>query len=325
MTARDRLLELLADGRFHSGQALGERLGVSRAAVWKQLRALQDLGLDLHAVRGRGYRCAQPLELLHAERVRAALSPRGRARLSCLDIHTELDSTNTYLQGRAAAGAPAGSVCLAEYQRAGRGRRGRSWVSPFASNIYLSLLWRFPSSPAALSGLSLAAGIGVLRALRELGLDEAGLKWPNDILCGARKVAGVLLDMAGESGGPSHVVVGVGVNVRMPAGAARSIDQPWSDLEQLAGRGISRNRLAGRLTEHLLDVMTVFENDGFEAFMDEWRRHDLVAGQEVQLLLAGSVVSGRAHGIDPSGALLVHTGGEARRFASGEVSLRMQP
>ncbi|MEJ2644971.1 MAG: bifunctional biotin--[acetyl-CoA-carboxylase] ligase/biotin operon repressor BirA [Gammaproteobacteria bacterium] len=325
MTVRDRLLELLADGRFHSGQALGEALGVSRAAVWKHLRALQALGLDVHAVRGRGSRCAQPLELLDAERVCAALSPRGRARLSGLDIHTDIDSTNTQLQRKAAAGAPAGSVCLAEYQRAGRGRRGRAWVSPFASNIYLSLLWRFACSPAALSGLSLAAGIGALRALRELGLEDAGLKWPNDILCGGRKVAGVLLDMTGESGGPSHVVVGVGVNVRMPAGAARSIDQPWSDLERLAGTAISRNELAGRLIEQMLDVMAVFEHDGFEAFMDEWRRYDLVAGQEVQLLLPDSVVSGQAHGIDPSGALLVRTGGEARRFASGEVSLRMRP
>ncbi|MGA7800139.1 MAG: biotin--[acetyl-CoA-carboxylase] ligase, partial [Gammaproteobacteria bacterium] len=212
-----------------------------------------------------------------------------------------------------------------ECQRAGRGRRGRSWVSPFASNIYLSLLWRFPSSPAALSGLSLAAGIGVLRALRELGLDDAGLKWPNDILCRGRKVAGVLLDMAGESGGPSHVVVGVGVNVGMPSGAALCIDQPWTDLTRLAGGEVSRNRLAGRLIEHLLEVMAIFEHAGFEAFMDEWQRYDLVAGREVQLLLPDGVIFGKANGIDPSGALLVRTGGEARRFASGEVSLRMQP
>lgn len=325
MTLRNRLLELLADGRFHSGEALGAALGVSRAAIWKQLRPLQALGLELHAVRGRGYRCAQALELLSEERVRAALSTGSAARLAELSIYSEIDSTNTYLLRRAGGGAPSGSVCLAESQNAGRGRRGRTWFSPFASNIYLSLLWRFATSPMALSGLSLAAGIGVMRALRELGLDDAGLKWPNDILYRGRKVAGVLLDIAGESGGPSQVVVGVGVNVRMPANAVGSIDQPWSDLSELVGSGVSRNHLAGRLIEHLLEVMATFEDVGLRAFMDEWQRYDLVAGREVQVLLPDGVVCGQAHGIDPSGALMVSTGGQARRFASGEVSLRIQP
>lgn len=324
MTLRNRLLELLADGRFHSGEALGTALGVSRAAVWKQLRALQALGLELHAVRGRGYRCTQALELLSKEHVYAALSAERAARLSELSIHSEIDSTNTYLLRRAGDGAPRGSVCLAETQRGGRGRRGRAWFSPFASNIYLSLLWRFPASPTALSGLSLAAGIGVLRAVRELGLDDAGLKWPNDILYCGRKVAGVLLDMAGESGGPSHVVVGVGVNVRMPSDAGDAIDQPWSDLSELLGTSVSRNHLAGRLIEHLLDVMATFEHAGLQAFMDEWQRYDLVAGRDVQLLLPNGVVWGQARGIDPSGALMVCAGGQARRFASGEVSLRIQ-
>jgi len=325
MNLQQRLLALLADGRFHSGEALGAALGVSRAAVWKQIRALRDLGLELQGVRGRGYRCPRPLELLSADAVRAAVSDQGLARLGGLEIHARVDSTNTHLQRRALAGAPGGTACLAESQLAGRGRRGRRWISPFGTNLYLSLLWRFSASPEGMSGLSLAVGVGVLRALRELGVEEVGLKWPNDVLCCNAKVAGILIDMAGESSGPGYAVIGVGLNLSMPRAAAAAIDQPWADLQGTLGATVSRNRLAGRLIDHLLAVTTTFQETGLGAFMEDWRRYDLLAGRTVRVLLPDREVAGEAGGIDATGALVLNAGGRTHRFASGEVSLRAVP
>ncbi|WJW75122.1 bifunctional biotin--[acetyl-CoA-carboxylase] ligase/biotin operon repressor BirA [Thiohalobacter sp. IOR34] len=325
MTMRYRLLRILADGRFHSGQDLGSLLGISRAAVWKHLKAIRGMGLDVQAVRGRGYRLAEPLELLDEARIIAAISQPMRDRLSALELHTELGSTNDRLRQRAREGAAGGTACLAERQTAGRGRRGRRWVSPFGSNLYLSLLWRFPCGPAQLGGLSLAVGVALMRSLRSLGVEGAGLKWPNDLICRQGKLAGVLVEMAGESAGPCSAVIGVGLNVRMPPDAASAIDQPWVDLHRLSHRPLSRNQVAGQILNDLIEVLVRYEQEGLAVFLDEWRDHDLVAGRAVQLHLPDAVLAGRASGIDDSGALLVQVDGQPRRFASGEVSLRMTP
>lgn len=323
MESRLKLLEILADGRFRSGEALGARLGVSRAAVWKQLRALKRLGLEIQAVRGRGYRVAYPLEFLHADILRAHLSPSAQGAIPHLDIFTELDSTNTYLKARAQDGAPSGMACLAETQRAGRGRLGRTWVSPFACNLYLSLLWRFPAGPAALAGLSLVAGVALVQALKNFLPEGLGLKWPNDVQCQGHKLAGVLIDMAGESAGPSHAVIGIGVNVRMPDASAAEIEQPWTDLARCLGEPPSRNVLAAAVLESLIEALRLFESDGLPPFLDVWRQYDVMAGKPVQLHLPNSVIAGEARGIDDSGALVLQVGDELRRFAAGEISLRM--
>jgi BirA family biotin operon repressor/biotin-[acetyl-CoA-carboxylase] ligase len=215
-------------------------------------------------------------------------------------------------------------VCLAELQHAGRGRRGRLWVSPFAANLYLSLLWRSAAGAAALGGLSLVAGLAVLRSLRAFGIDSAGLKWPNDILVGRAKLAGILIDVVGESSGPCAVIIGVGINVAMPAPAAAGIDQAWTDLQTASGRtGISRNHLAACLLDHMLPAVAAFEAEGLHPFLEEWRCHDLVDGRDVDLRLANEVICGTARGVDASGALLVDTDTGRRRFASGEVSVRI--
>lgn len=323
MESRLKLLEILADGRFWSGEALGARLGVSRAAVWKRLRALKRLGLEIQAVRGRGYRVAHPIELLNAGTLLKHLSPSVQAVIPCLDIFTELDSTNTYLKARALGGAPGGSVCLAEMQSAGRGRLGRVWVSPFASNLYLSLLWRYAAGPAALAGLSLVAGVALVRALKQFVPEGLGLKWPNDVQWQGRKLAGVLIEMAGESAGPSHAVIGIGVNVRMPDAAAVEIGQPWVDLTHCLGGPPSRNALAAAVLESLIESLRQFDAHGLRPFLDVWREHDVMAGRPVQLHLPNSVVAGEARGIDDSGALMLQIGDELRSFAAGEISLRM--
>lgn len=319
------LLQILADGHFHSGEALGIHLGVTRAAIWKQLRRLEAMGLAIHAVRGRGYRLAQPIEFLHPELIRENIPVVTRQRLGAIDVIPEIDSTNTHMKALALQGEPSGSVCLAEWQRGGRGRLGRQWVSPFGSNLYLSLLWRFAAGPAALTGLSLAIGVALARALQTSAEAGLGLKWPNDLQWRGRKLAGILVEIAGESGGPGHAVIGIGINVRMPESAAATIQQPWIDLARIAKRVPSRNTLAGRVIEELVIALETFEQHGLTPLLDEWRALDVTAGRAVQLQLPTGVIDGESRGIDESGALVIQVGSELRRFASGEISLRMSP
>ncbi|RNE94426.1 bifunctional biotin--[acetyl-CoA-carboxylase] ligase/biotin operon repressor BirA [Marichromatium sp. AB32] len=319
------LIRLLADGEVHSGEAVAAHLGITRAAVWKALRkAAERFGLALESVRGRGYRLAQPLELLERERLLAAMSEQGRARLARLDIHDQIDSTNAWLMREAAAGAPSATLCLAEQQSAGRGRRGRTWVSPFGVNLYGSLLWRSPLAPAALGASSLVAGVVVAEQLAALGVEGVALKWPNDVLWERRKLAGLLLEVAGESQGPSHLVVGIGINLRMAADQGAAIDQPWVTLAEALPAEVEgvRNALAGRLAEALLEALADYERAGLAPFLARWERFDTLRGQPVALHLGERVIRGRYAGIESDGALRLETAEGVRRFQAGEVSLR---
>ena len=323
MPLRSRLLKLLSDGDFHSGEDLGAALGVSRMAVWKHLKTLRELGVDFEVVRGKGYRLSASIELLDGDEISTGISRSTATHIDSINIFHELDSTNNWLREQCLSGAPSGTVCLAEMQYAGRGRRGRSWVSPYAANLYLSLLWRSPAGAAALGGLSLVTGIAVLRCLQAWGVEAAGLKWPNDILVRNAKLAGILIDVVGEASGPCAVIIGVGVNVCMPPLAGADIDQSWTDLSRLIGRSeLSRNRLAAGLLDQLLPAVAEFETAGLQPFLGEWRRYDIVDGCQVDLQLPNETVSGTACGIDDGGALLVETVNGRRRFTSGEVSVR---
>lgn len=317
------LATLLADGRFHSGQRLAETLGVSRTAIWKQIRRLAELGLQVQSVRGRGYRLSQPLELLSREAITAALEPPVADRLGPLHILAQIDSTNDFLAARLADPAAQGAVCLAEYQRRGRGRRGRGWCSPFGHNLYLSLLWRFPCGPDSMQGLSLAIGTALVAALEDAGLQGGGLKWPNDILVEGRKLGGILIDMSGASGGPTAAVIGIGLNVAMPETAAADIEQDWTDLRNHLPDGVSRNRLAAGVINQLIAAVQQYEQTGLAGFQPAWRRHDLAHNQAVIVHLPQGEVAGQARGIDESGALIVEIEGRERRFSSGEISLRL--
>jgi len=324
MQLRRQLLQLLSDGEYHSGEALGQVLGVSRMAVWKHIKALREAGVDLETLHGKGYRLAAAVELLDRELIYRAVTPETRSGLASIEILLDIDSTNNRLRSKALQGAPCGAVCLAERQYSGRGRRGRGWVSPFASNLYFSLLWRISAGAMALGGLSLVTGIAVVRSLRCFGIEASGLKWPNDILVNNAKLAGILIDIVGESTGPCAVVIGAGVNVRMPQTAVAGIDQPWTDLHSLTGGdAVSRNRLAACLLDQLLPAIAEFESQGLQPFMEEWRRYDIVQGHPVDLQLPNETISGMACGIDAGGALLVETATGRRRFTSGEVSVRI--
>jgi BirA family biotin operon repressor/biotin-[acetyl-CoA-carboxylase] ligase len=315
------LIALLADGRFHSGEQLGRVLGVSRAAVWKMMARLETLGLQVHAVSGKGYRLAQAFEPLERETILAAIGPDSRPLLRELTIVHEIESTNRFLLQQAASVIPSGTVCLAEYQSAGRGRRGRQWQSPYGSSMALSLLWRFQEGTSRLAGLSLAVAVALMRMLEEQGLTGAGIKWPNDILFEGHKLAGILLDVAGESNGPCYVVIGVGVNCRLSAQQAAMIDQPWTDLWQ-AGIHVGRNHLTGRLLHHLLLALNLYQHEGLDAFRQSWQKWDLTRDKAVAIHHGDEVRHGIARGIDENGLLRVEHREGVRNYASGEVSLR---
>ncbi|MEK6750165.1 MAG: biotin--[acetyl-CoA-carboxylase] ligase [Pseudomonadota bacterium] len=244
------LAHLLADGRFHSGQDMCEQLCVSRTTVWNLVRQLSGLGVMVDCVRGRGYKLVDALELLQPDLIQ---THQKGARVPC-DVLFDIDSSNRYLMTMAQL-QPARTLhaCFAEYQSAGRGRRGRTWVSPLGANLYGSVLRRFHTRPAALEGVSLVTALAVLRALQDLGIHEAGIKWPNDIYARGRKLAGILLEMGGEPSGACYIVAGVGVNVRMPEGAAHAIDQQWIDLAALTPHANTGMR-EGRATHDCMDA-----------------------------------------------------------------------
>lgn len=317
-----RLLQLLADGDFHSGEDLGRALGISRTAVWKQLQKLESQGMAVESVRGRGYRLPGGVELLDRERIFARLDAGVPSWISEFDLRESVDSTNRQALLRAAEGGAWGYVCAAEQQSAGRGRRGRSWSTPYGASISLSVVWEFQGGAGALEGLSLAVGTAVVSALQRQGVTGAQLKWPNDVLCQRRKLAGILLEMVGDPAGCCQVVVGIGVNVALPAAIGRNIDQPWIDACTAAGAPVSRNVLLADILNHLLPLLREFERDGFGAFRQRWTELDAYRGENIVLQIGDEMVVGTAAGVDGCGALLVDTPMGRRSFNGGEVSVR---
>ncbi len=323
MTTRAEILKLLSDGAFHSGTDLGKKLGVTRAAVCKSIHHLARSGLDVHRVTGRGYRIEAPLSLFDRARILKHLGAAAADVRDRLHILDEVDSTNRYLSEHSArADAIEGMTCLAEVQSGGRGRRGRAWVATPYSNILLSMAWQFPGGPGVVSGLSLAAGVAVLRALEEYGVQEAGLKWPNDVLWGDRKLAGLLADVQGEATGPTTVILGVGINGYIGGDDAERIDQPWVDLRQIVGETPDRNRLAALVIRHLQRMFQAFGEKGFAPFREEWRKRHLYHGRRVRLIQGEREISGTVEDIDANGGLIVRHGRRRQVFHSGEISLR---
>ena len=327
MQAAELLAELAA-GTPRSGVALAASAGVTRAAVWKQIEALRARGVPIEAGGVRGYQLPWPVQLLDAGRIRAALPAGVAAQLGALELHWELDSTSSELQRRGTAAADL-SVLMAETQSAGRGRRGRTWLSPPGLNIYLSCVKRFDSGFAALSGLSLAIGVIVLRTLAALDIAGAGLKWPNDVLAAAPgaapgKLAGILVELSGEYQGPCAAVIGIGLNLRLTDALRAQAGQAACDLASLAGGAPpDRNRAAAALIAALVDGLRQFERDGYAAFADEYARHDLLRGQPLRLSGAGGERDGIGAGVDGRGALLLRRpDGDIERVDSADVTVR---
>lgn len=320
-TRMRNVLQLLQDGEFHSGEALGHALGVSRSAVWKRLQGLEsDLGLQIFRVRGRGYRLASPLSLLDSVEISDACADYGWTA----EVFPSIDSTNAQALRQLAAGRSEPLLVLAERQEAGRGRRGRAWVSPFAENLYYSLGLRIESGSSSLDGLSLTVGVAVLRALRESGCAVAGLKWPNDVLVAGRKIAGVLLELSGDPAGICQVVVGIGINVNMLPGASVVIDQPWTSLREQSGALVDRTALVLCLNRWLVHYLALHAAQGFAGVRAEWEVEHLWQGLAVTLSAGPQQVEGIVLGVDKQGALRLEVAGEERQFSGGELSLRLR-
>ncbi len=322
---REQLLQLLADGECHSGERLAEQLNITRAAVWKAVQSLRDLGVAIES-QHQGYRLPHAVDLYDAERMRAQLPATARDALQRIDVLFTVDSTNRHVSAQPAQQLGQAVLCVAEIQQAGRGRRGRSWLAPFGSGICLSLGWLFDAMPPGFSALSLVVGVALTRALRSLGAHEAGLKWPNDVLWRGYKLAGVLIEMRGEPDGPAHVVIGIGMNVRLPQASRIELQAQQAnvaDLHDVLGEHCpTRNQLVAELVTELLAVLPVFGRDGFAPFVEEWQRYDLLHALEVNVLQGERVIAGVASGVTDDGSLLVRTTDGLQRFVSGEVSLR---
>lgn len=323
---RDHLIKALASGEFVSGQALGKQLGISRTAISKHVKALVDMGLDIFSVTGKGYKLAQPLHLLSKSQILLFISQQKvtvkKLLLPEVEVHSLIDSTNDYLMRRLPNQLTQGQVCLAEYQSAGRGRRGRQWVSPFGSQIYMSMYWYLEQGLSAAMGLSLVSALAVSDAVFAISGVQVQLKWPNDIYIEGVKLAGILIDLEGQALEPSHSVIGIGLNLDMPVQAAQKIDQRWTDLQSHSKTKIDRNALSAQLISCLHARLQQHQSEGLTAMIDEWHAHDVYLNQRVKLLTGERVTKGICRGINNQGALLLEVNGQVKPIYGGEVSLR---
>lgn len=320
------LLVLLADGAVRSGESLALELGQTRAGVWKGVERLRALGIGVQALARQGYRLSEPVELLNADSVLRELCAEAHRHLRNLEILFEVDSTSSRLIGATPPPPGRADVCTSELQHAGRGRLGRRWIAPFGSGLAMSVAWSFSDAARALPALSLAVGVAVARALLRAGAAGIALKWPNDIWYRDRKVGGVLVEIRAEAGGPAHVVIGIGLNVRLPAAARLEIESSGVRVAAVAdacGTPPSRNRIAGTLLDELLSMLAGFEHAGFAALKEEWTALDALHGRLVQLQQGEKKAVGIARGADLDGALLLEVDGRLQRFVSGEASLRL--
>jgi len=314
------LLRLLADGQVHSGQELAIALGVSRTAIWKQLAKLEPLGLELCSQAGKGYRLNGGLDLLNLELLQANLSEEARGLCGRINLFDLIDSTNAWLlRQEPAIGI---DLCLAECQTAGRGRRARQWISPFARNLYLSLRMTVESGVGALEGLSLAVGVVVADCLRDLGAEGIELKWPNDILWRGRKLGGVLLELTGDPSGVCHLVVGLGLNLLDDKSMTEKIDQPWVSLVEIIPQPLGRNKVAAAMIDALLPLLASYETSGFGPYHGRWEDYNAFANTAVELQLGSNSVAGVMTGITETGALVLETDHGTKVFHGGEISLR---
>ena len=315
----------LADGEFHSGEQLAETLGVSRAAVWKAVESLRDLGATLHAVRNRGYRLRSGSDALDYGRIAGLVPPAERAHVRSIETAWTVDSTNSVLLARPNPPFGGCDVLFAEYQTAGRGRRGRAWLAPPGGSICQSLAWVFREVPQDLGALGLVIGVCALRALRELGLEDVRLKWPNDIVVEDKKLGGILIELRAESAGPASVVIGIGLNVALGARVLEAVGETGVSPIDLVTAGLnqpSRNALAAVLITQIVRGLLVFEKEGLRPFAEEWRSADALRGRQIDVHTMEGVARGLARGIDVHGALVVETPNGVRRFISGDVTVR---
>lgn len=316
------LLSLIADAKFHSGEALARQLGVSRTTIAKKIKQWQQCGLDIDVVHGKGYRLQQPIDWLDKTSIWQAMPPHIQALISYLDIQAVVSSTNDVVSQQLQQQKNSGIVCIAEMQQSGRGRRGRTWLSPPAGTFYGSVGWVFNEGFQVLEGLSLAIGVAVVEALEDCGVHGLTLKWPNDILWHGKKLGGVLIEVNAEMDGVCAVVVGVGVNLSLPHAIKQQIDQAAVDVKEILGQRINRQQITVALISHIVRLLQGYAQLGFASWHKKWQHYDVLYGQEVEVLGLAQAMTGIAQGIDKQGALMINTAAGLQLISGGEVSLR---
>ncbi|AQP99661.1 biotin--[acetyl-CoA-carboxylase] ligase [Pseudoalteromonas aliena] len=316
------ILNALNQGGFVSGQALGEQLGISRAAISKHVQSLQDMGLDIFKVTGKGYRLNNYAGLLNQSKIQQHYTALG-AQTASVEVHPIIDSTNSELMRRIQSKTEleSGTVIVAEMQQAGRGRRGRVWQSPFGANLYYSYFWQLDDGIQAAMGVSIAVGLAVYDAIKALYSIEVELKWPNDIYLNKQKLAGVLVELDGQPQGPCQLVIGIGINLQMPQSFSQHIDQAWTDLSQHAQQ-LDKNQLVASLTYYLEQRLVQYRQTGLHAMYEQWNSLNAFAGECVELNTGHRSWRGICEGIDPQGGIRIRQDGEVKSYYGGEVSLR---
>lgn len=317
------LLKILSDGALHSGESLGEQLKLTRGAIWKLIKQLiNNYGIIIEAKTKQGYRIPGGIEFIDQAIIHKYLSSEYKSFAQKMVIFDEIDSTNTYLTQTEEA-----NICLAESQSAGRGRLGRKWFSPFASNIYLSVRWSFIKNLVSLNGLSLVLGIAITKALAEYGITEGiTLKWPNDVLWNQQKLAGVLIELSGEMHEAYQTIIGIGLNVDMSRQAKPDISQPWCDIVQIIAATPARNKMIGLLLNHIISTLVLFQDQGLKPFLQEWQHLDVAYGKKIILTTPQQqIITGIGSGINEHGYLLLKDDDQQiHEFNIGEISLRIE-
>lgn len=308
-----QILGLLSNEQFVSGEELATQLGISRAAVSKHVDTLEDYGVAIYSVKGRGYKLANPISLIESARLIHSIDNR------CF-YFDEIPSTNGFMLSHAGE-LKSGDLCVAEYQSAGRGRRGRAWVSPYGQHLYFSQFWSFSQGMAQAMGLSLVVACSVIEVLKSFGVENVGVKWPNDIYLNFKKLAGILIEMSGQADSECQLIIGIGINMAMSQEQGKSIDQPWSDLSGLANMP-NKTDLVIRLHKQLKKDIQLFEREGLAAFKARWQQADLYHGKDIRLLMGENHVNGICRGIDEQGAVLLETAEGVQAYVGGEISLR---
>ncbi|MTB40097.1 MULTISPECIES: bifunctional biotin--[acetyl-CoA-carboxylase] ligase/biotin operon repressor BirA [unclassified Providencia] len=313
-----QLIELLSDAQIHSGQQLGDKIGMTRAGINKHIKTLRSWGIQVQTITGKGYKLPYSVNLLNGEVI------RKQVQGSHVIVEPVIDSTNQYMLNRIPS-LQSGDTCLAEYQSAGRGRRGRQWVSPFGCNLYLSMYWKLDQGPAAAVGLSLVVGIVIAKTLNKISKGKVKVKWPNDLYLNDKKLAGILVELTGKTGDAAHIIIGIGINIGMEKkniDKEKSINQEWASLVDEV-ENIERNELSASIINALKEALILFEKEGLAPFLESWFELDNFLGRKVKLLIGDKIITGIEKGIDQQGALLLqHDNGDIIPYIGGEISLR---
>ena len=307
------ILTCLIGNGFVSGEAIASKLNISRAAVNKHIESLIDYGVTIFSVKGKGYKLSKPIYLVDEKKLLEDIDNR------CF-YFDEINSTNAFMLEHADE-LKSGDLCIAEYQSAGRGRRGRTWVSPYANHLYLSLLWQFEQGLSQTMGLSLVVGCSLVSILSKMNVGQIGLKWPNDVYLDNKKLAGILVEMTGQVDSECKLIIGIGLNLAMSEEQGKNIDQPWNDLSSAINH-IDKTDLIIQLQQQLKIDLQLFESQGLAPFLAQWKKWDLFYQKPVKLLLGEHEIEGICQGINKQGAVLLETEKGIETFIGGEISLR---